>query len=247
MSDAEGEAKATTTAQKTEFQNKLEEQAAAKGGLSYSYFCASGGPANGAVVAAAKPLSPEEAAALEQQQKQQQQQNGGGSAWNAAGTYEEREVSAWARTRVEQLLEGAARTSPCGAVEITSAAATGDAHVIFVRGKRRAAFELKVSMGWRSRANGEIQGTAKTGDAEVTGDDVDDEEDVPPLSVAFDAAIGGGVKDGGAEAADEAARCQKAAREGLRTVLCEVLRQLRQEMRDGLAGACGGGGGSGAA
>jgi hypothetical protein len=238
MSDDEGLAAAAT---KTEFQNKLEEQAAAKGGLSYSYFAASAN-AN-ATAAPPKPLTPEEAAALEQQAKAR----GNGSAWNAAGTYEERDVSAWARRRIEQLLilegaggeeaaaaAGAAARSPCGAVEVTSAAATGDAHVIFVRGKRRAAFELKVSMSFRSTSNPEIQGTAKTVE-EVTGDDVDDEEDVPPLAVAWDAAIGGGVKDGGTGASVEAARCQKAAREGLRAALCQRLRQLRQEMRDGLA------------
>jgi hypothetical protein len=213
---------------KTEFQNKLEEQAAAKGGLSYSYFAAgtaSGSPAT-TQQSAPKPLSPKSAAAVAQAAAKPN----GGSAWNAAGTYEERDVSAWARSRVETLLEPGL-ASPCGAVEVASAAAKGEAHVVYVRGKRRAAFELDVSLAWRAAADPEgISGTAKA--SQVTGDDVDDEDDVT-MVVALDAAVGGGVKDGGDAAA--ALKAQKAAREGLRAVLCEKLRQLRQEMRDGEA------------
>jgi hypothetical protein len=218
---------ATTTATTTEFQNKLEAQAKAKGGLSYTYFAASGSGGAAPPPAPAAPVSAEQAAAVEANAAKPTN----GSAWNAAGTYEERDVSAWARTRVEALLLEAGGSAPCGKVAVTSAACTGEAHVVFVRGKRRAAFELRVSMGWRSGENDQIQGTAKTRE-EVTGDDIDDESDVE-LTASLDAAIGGGVKDGGDAAAAEAA--VKAAREGLRGVLCERLRQLRQEMRDGKA------------
>jgi len=204
-------------APKTEFQNKLEEQAAAKGGLSYSYFAAGRGTT---AAPPPKPLTPRAAEAAAAAASKA----GGGSAWNAAGTYEERDVSAWARARVEALLKGEEQEK---AVELVSAAATGEAHVFFVRGRRRAAFELDVSLVWRSASaadEGVIRGTAKA--TNVTGDDVDDEDDVDVV-VALDG-------DGGADAA-AAKAAQKAARQELRALLCERLRQLRQEMRDGLA------------
>jgi hypothetical protein len=200
----------------TEFQNKLEEQAKAKGGLSYTYFAAKSGSAAAAPTPAPAPLSADEAAAIEQQAKAA----ANGSAWNAAGTYEERDVSAWARARVQALLLEAAPGKQD--VEVATATCTGEAQVLHVRGRRRAAFELAVTIVWRAAGGPDVGGgTAKTRE-DVTGDDIDDEGDVE-LTVTVDG--GGG----------DAAALQARARDSLRALLCERLRRLRQEMRDGLA------------
>jgi hypothetical protein len=186
----------------TDFQNKLEEQAKAKGGLSYTYFAANGGAnANAAPVAAPVRLTAEQEAALKEQQNAAAE--GKGSQWNAAGTYEEKDVSAWARKRTQELLEGV-EVGPGGVVRVTSVACTGEAHVVFVRGKRRAAFELKVTIGWEVASGAEeqvIKGTARTAEEGVTGDDIDDEDDVE-LVVALEK---------GSEGADSAASALRAS------------------------------------
>jgi len=76
-----------------------------------------------------------------------------GSAWNAAGTYEERDVSPWATAEVTARL-GAIRL-PLGAdlagAEIRARAVTeveGHASVVTSRGKVRRPFEFKLDLAW---------------------------------------------------------------------------------------------------
>lgn len=76
-----------------------------------------------------------------------------GSAWNAAGTYEERDVSPWASAEVTARL-GAIRL-PLGAdlagAEIRARSVTeveGHASVVTSRGKVRRPFEFKLDLAW---------------------------------------------------------------------------------------------------
>ena len=44
-----------------------------------------------------------------------------GSAWNAGGTWEEKDVSGWAKSRLESMLEAAAATSQAPAMDVDAA------------------------------------------------------------------------------------------------------------------------------
>lgn len=74
----------------------------------------------------------------------------GGSAWNAAGTFEERDVSVRARALLSEI--ALARTIKLGGAGALHARVTavdkcdGPVHVVFARGKTRAGYELNVAM-----------------------------------------------------------------------------------------------------
>lgn len=69
-------------------------------------------------------LTEEEAQALEQQQRQAS--SAGASAWNNAGTFEERSAAEWAKQRLKELLPGASN-SGVSVSAVTSV--SGDAHI----------------------------------------------------------------------------------------------------------------------
>jgi hypothetical protein len=73
----------------------------------------------------------------------------GASAWNAAGTWEDRDVTAAAKAaltaRLAGLPVGGATSATITAVE----AITGDASVSIVRGQRRAGFDFDVTLRWQ--------------------------------------------------------------------------------------------------
>jgi hypothetical protein len=78
--------------------SKLEEQATAKADLSYSYWAANA--AKDAPPPEAKKLSDAEAAKL------QKAASTGASAWNAAGTFEERDLTNWVKDTLKEMLVG---------------------------------------------------------------------------------------------------------------------------------------------
>lgn len=72
---------------------------------------------------------------MEQQHAQRQASGASASAWNAAGTFEERSMTDWAKGRVHELLPG----TSSGAVAIISVdSITGDAHIWWGGGRLRA-------------------------------------------------------------------------------------------------------------
>ena len=83
----------------------------------------------------------------------------GGSRWNAAGTWEEKDLSAWAHSRLTTLLAFTSTTQPQLAVTCTKV--TGDATLVFTRGKKRVGYDLNIACEWR--------GAAKAGGDEVKG------------------------------------------------------------------------------
>ena len=100
----------------------------------------------------------------------------GAAAWNSAGTWEERNVTAWARERARALF-GAKAVVPAGELSLEvvglQGSVEGDAAVARVRGKTKAIFELGFTLRWRitSTASGNIavaEGTVRYD--EVTGD-----------------------------------------------------------------------------
>jgi activator of HSP90 ATPase len=71
-----------------------------------------------------------------------------------AGTFEERNVTEWAKERLKELLVGC----DCGPLQQQGASLTitevtscgGEAHQWLVRGKKRGGFEFQLSLKWRA-------------------------------------------------------------------------------------------------
>lgn len=78
----------------------------------------------------------------------------GQSVWNAAGTFEERDLSGWVEKVMTELLVGSQWTI-CNRVhaEITKLSCSGEACQWVVRGKTRAHFELVLNMDWTAEAD----------------------------------------------------------------------------------------------
>lgn len=85
-----------------------------------------------------------------------------------AGTFEERNVTEWAKERLTQLLQEQKQGSVC--IEKVDSI-SGEAHIWFIRGKKRHGFEFDVSLTWLDPATG-IKGTIKLPSA--SPDDMDD-------------------------------------------------------------------------
>jgi tetratricopeptide (TPR) repeat protein len=82
---------------------------------------------------------------------------GEGSAWNSAGSWEERDRSAWAKARLEELLGGLRFEAADGSasVSVTSVKKMeGSATVALVRGTARFFFEFSAELEWAAAAGG---------------------------------------------------------------------------------------------
>lgn len=74
----------------------------------------------------------------------------GASAWNKAGTWEEKDISDWAKRRLRELLKEfklpACEKSPC---KISKASKVeGHASVIYIRGKKKIGYEFQIEAEW---------------------------------------------------------------------------------------------------
>jgi len=86
------------------------------------------------------------------------------SKWNAGGTYEERDVSAWARARLAELLgEASVPEFADGSALIAPWKVTGEATAVFTRGKKRVGYELNA----KSTFSGSFQSKSVTGNIEI--------------------------------------------------------------------------------
>ena len=142
--------------------SKLEEQATAKADLSYSYWAAK--EVKGAAPPPeAKKMTDEEAAAHEEKMKRST--SAGASVWNAAGTFEERDLTSWVQNiAIKDLFVGASGdpTSAGHIATITEiASCSGDAGQWVVRGSIRANFDLNIKVKWTAQVDGhDVVGTA---------------------------------------------------------------------------------------
>lgn len=135
-----------------------------------------------------QPLTAEEAAALTAAAATAP----GASAWNAAGTWEDRDVSAAAKAALTARLVGlqVATAGGGGGVTITALPSiSGDgASVTFVRGSRRAGFDFDVTLEWAA------DGGAATGTARLPNVASDELEELAVVEVAV---VTGGEEGGG--------------------------------------------------
>ncbi|CAN0017323.1 unnamed protein product [Phaeothamnion confervicola] len=73
------------------------------------------------------------------------------SAWNTAGTWEEKDRTRECKERLEQLLGGLKVEKPEGTVEVTAVKdISGDASITFSRGKKRYLFDFNFDLEWEA-------------------------------------------------------------------------------------------------
>ena len=98
----------------------------------------------------------------------------GGSRWNAAGTWEEKDLSSWAHTRLTALLSSPSLAAPASApsLTVTVTKVTGDATLVFTRGKRRVGYDLQVTAEWSATVDGAaVKGGLELPSIDQTSDD----------------------------------------------------------------------------
>eukprot|EP00943_MAST-04B_sp_MAST-4B-sp1_P006798 g6798.t1 len=79
-----------------------------------------------------------------------------GSAWNKGGTYEEKNISDWAKDRLMDLLANVSTTCNDAVVKVKNIVKLeGEAQVFVLRGTKRFMFEFNVEMEWSAMCNKE--------------------------------------------------------------------------------------------
>jgi len=81
---------------------------------------------------------------------------GKSSAWNAAGTFEERDMTAWAKERITALVKGTSTIfeEAEGVVEVTGVSELeGSASVSFIRGQKRFPFDFTFAADWSTEVD----------------------------------------------------------------------------------------------
>ncbi|TMW57250.1 hypothetical protein Poli38472_003175 [Pythium oligandrum] len=103
---------------------------------------------------------------------------GEGSAWNAAGTWEERDKSEWARDRLKyHILTSFTFSNDALDVKITASAidkCEGDAKVVFSRGKKRCGYDIFLKFEWLATHAAGDADEAETASGYVELHDFDD-------------------------------------------------------------------------
>lgn len=141
----------------------------------------------------------------------------GGSRWNAAGTWEERDMSSWAHSRLTALL-----AFNSGALAVSCTKVTGDATLVFTRGKKRVGFDLAVQCEWRGRLDGGSGGDEVRGGIELPSVDQTSEGEYE-MTVT--------VKERGA-ADDEAVDQLTRAAKKLKATITSKIKQFEQELQE---------------
>lgn len=79
----------------------------------------------------------------------------GASAWNAAGTWEEKDVSSWAHKTIKTMLKEIEFAFTDGSATVKSVSkCEGDATVVFSRGKKKVGFELNITIDFTGTHKG---------------------------------------------------------------------------------------------
>eukprot|EP00042_Codosiga_hollandica_P056417 m.812524 g.812524 ORF g.812524 m.812524 type:complete len:146 (+) comp59343_c0_seq1:89-526(+) len=79
-----------------------------------------------------------------------------GSAWNSAGSWEERDTTKWVSAEVKARLTQAPYTAPNGdTITVTDATVTGEGRILFSRGKKRAGIDISIDAKWKGTINGQ--------------------------------------------------------------------------------------------
>jgi hypothetical protein len=127
-----------------------------------------------------------------------------------AGTFEERAVTDWAKQQLQQTLVG---TSNSKATITSCNVLSGDAHIWFIRGKKRHGFEFDIELQWKlgSSSSSSAGDDAAAADAEaaagssgsikLSGVSPDELDDLSHMEVTLGSASGEAAADSAALAA----------------------------------------------
>ena len=136
-----------------------------------------------------------------------------GSRWNAAGTWEEKDLSGWAASRITALL-----SFQHSGLDVSCTKVTGDATLVFTRGKKRVGYDLAIVCEWSGGSGSElVKGGLELPSVDQTS--VDDFE----LVVT--------VKERGKAGDDSVERFTRAAKK-LRDPLTDKIRQFERELQE---------------
>jgi hypothetical protein len=148
-----------------------------------------------------------------------------------AGTFEERAVTDWAKQQLQQTLVG---TSSSKAVVTSCNVVSGDAHIWFIRGKKRHGFEFDIELQWKlgsssSSSAGDDAAAAADADAaagssgniKLSGVSPDELDDLSHMEVTLSNASGDAAADSAALAA------AKGLKEPLEQALAAFYAELR--------------------
>lgn len=101
----------------------------------------------------------------------------GPSQWNAAGTWEDRDMTSWAQPHIKQLLVGLTATDKASGVTVTIGSVSkveGDATIIFTRGKKKFGYDLNVTANFTGdQKEDKVEGKLEFTLDDTNGDDYD--------------------------------------------------------------------------
>ena len=140
-----------------------------------------------------------------------------GSRWNAAGTWEEKDLSSWAHARMTALLAFKGAASP--SVELSCTKVSGDATLVYTRGKKRVGYDLAIQCEWRGRA---ADGEEVKGGLELPSVDQTSEDEYEMVVT---------VKERG-KADDEAVEQLTRAAKKLRDTITSKIKQFEKELQE---------------
>jgi activator of HSP90 ATPase len=143
-----------------------------------------------------------------------------GSAWNYAGTWEEKNMTEWSRRRLEELFKDFEVNLPSGdaSVRIKSVnSIAGDAQITMARGKRKHIYDFTIDLQWElevdeQKALGSIKLIDVNADGEYEIDVEVDRQSAPSTRSLIDAYV-------------------KRSGDGLQPALVAKLMQFRDEFR----------------
>eukprot|EP00472_Partenskyella_glossopodia_P003623 CAMPEP_0197516456 /NCGR_PEP_ID=MMETSP1318-20131121/1336_1 /TAXON_ID=552666 /ORGANISM="Partenskyella glossopodia, Strain RCC365" /LENGTH=193 /DNA_ID=CAMNT_0043065211 /DNA_START=25 /DNA_END=606 /DNA_ORIENTATION=- len=135
--------------------------------------------------------------------------NSTGSTWNKMGTWEEKDYSKWACSRLKELLvDTECPAFSTGDLKISEVVkAEGMATILFLRGKRRVGFELNLKAKWK----GKLDGKSVSGHVCIPSFDSDEWPDDIEIDIT----------------ADKSDDAHDAARRYMRTARSSVMKQLK--------------------
>jgi hypothetical protein len=119
-----------------------------------------------------------------------------------AGTFEERAVTDWAKQQLQQTLVGIISSK---AVVTGCSVLSGDAHIWFIRGKKRHGFEFDIELQWKlsssSSSDAADAGACSSGSIKLSGVSPDELDDLSHMEVTLSKASGNAAADSAALAA----------------------------------------------
>jgi hypothetical protein len=150
-----------------------------------------------------------------------------------AGTFEERAVTDWAQQQLQQTLVG---TSSSKATISGCKVLSGDAHIWFIRGKKRHGFEFDIELQWKlnngsssssagddAAAADADAATGSGGSIKLSGVSPDELDDLSHMEVTLSNASGDSAADSAALAA------AKGLKEPLEQALAAFYAELKKQ------------------